>query len=426
MFCYQCEETIPGGCKKIGVCGKNEEIAGLQDLVIFGLKGIAAYGYHAKELGFHDGQVDAFLHKALFHTLTNSNFNKAEHIALALETGAMAIRMMDTLDKAHTEILGVPAPVKVSQNAVEGKSILVTGHDLFALRKLLEQTQDKGILIYTHSEMLPAHGYPKLREFSHLKGNFGGAWHDQKKVFEQFPGAILATTNCVMPITSGTYKERMFSYGIAGLEGVQKIHNDDFSPLIQKSLSLPDAHIESSLTLTTGFHHRPLLENPEKIVQAVKDGKIKRFFVIAGCDGPEQSREYFRKLASSLPQDCIILTTSCGKFRFNDLDFGDIDGIPRLIDLGQCNNSISCIHIAQALADAFHCSVNDLPLTIVLMWFEQKAVAILLALLSLGVKNMFIGPKMPEFITPGILDLLQKEFNLRLITTVDEDLKRMM
>ncbi len=426
MFCNQCEETIKGGCTKIGVCGKNEDISSLQDTVIYGLKGIAAYAYHARELGYKDEEVDSFMHEALFSTLTNSNFNLNEHIALALKTGEIAIKSMELLDKAHTETLGTPAPVTVKQDNIEGKSILVTGHDMFAFKKLLEQTDGKGINVYTHSEMLPAHGYPELNKFKHLKGNIGGAWHDQKKVFEEFPGSILATTNCVMPITEQKYKDRIFTYGIAGIEGIGKIENDDFSKLIEKALSLPEAKINSDKTLSTGFHHTPVLDLAPKIIDLVNEGKIKRFFVIAGCDGPEKSREYFRDLALSVPKDCIILTTSCGKFRFNDHDFGDIDGIPRLIDLGQCNNSISCVKIATALADAFNCTVNDLPLTIVLMWFEQKAVAILLGLLNLGVKNIYLGPKAPEFLSENVAKKIMQDFDLHLTSTVAEDLPKML
>ena len=426
MFCNQCEETIKGGCTKIGVCGKNENISSLQDTVIYALKGIAAYAYHAKELGYHDEEVDSFMHEALFHTLTNSNFNIEEHINLALKTGSIAIKAMELLDKAHTETLGIPKYTEITQGKIEGKSILVTGHDMFALKKLLEQTVDKEINIYTHSEMLPAHGYPELKKFKHLKGNIGGAWHDQKKIFEEFLGAILATTNCVMPITTQRYKDKIFTYGITGIEGVEKIKNDDFSKLIDKALSLPAAKIESDKTLLTGFHHTPILELAPKIIELVNNGKIKRFFVIAGCDGPEETREYFRELALKVPMNCIILTTSCGKFRFNDYNFGDIEGIPRLIDLGQCNNSISCIKIATALAEAFNCSVNDLPLTIVLSWFEQKAVAILLGLFSLGVKNVYLGPKAPEFLSNDVAKILMDKFNLHLTTTVENDLPKML
>ncbi|KFL69516.1 hydroxylamine reductase [Bacillus anthracis] len=275
--------------------------------------------------------------------------------------------------------------------------------------------------------MLPAHGYPQLKKYKHLKGNIGKAWYDQRRLFEKFTGAILATTNCVMPI-KGSYSDRFFSYDIAGLEGVQKIENDNFAPLIQKALELPEVHMESDEQLVTGFHHNTVLSLAPEIIEAVKEGKIKRFFVIAGCDAPGKGGEYYRELATSLPPETVILTTSCGKFRFNDVDYGVVPGteIPRYIDLGQCNNSISTVKIAAALADAFQCEVNELPVSIVLSWFEQKAVAILLGLFSLGIQDIRIGSKAPEFISAGVLDVLQETFGLKLITTAAEDMEMML
>lgn len=427
MFCYQCEQTPTGGCKVIGVCGKDETIASLQDTMIFALKGIAAYATHARQLGYTDPEVDRITHEALYMTLTNSNFNLQEHIDMAMKVGSAAVRIMDVLDRAHTTHFGIPQPVAVPQNSIEGHAIVVTGHNLYALEELLKQTAGKGINIYTHSEMLPAHGYPKLKQYPHLKGNIGKAWYDQRRLFEKFPGAILATTNCVMPI-KGSYADRFFSYDIAGLEGVAKIVNDDFNPLIEKALSLPEAHIESDQTLITGYHHETVIGLAPEIIQAVKAGKIKRFFVIAGCDAPGSGGEYYRELATSLPNDTVILTTSCGKFRFNDVDYGTVadTGIPRYIDLGQCNNSGSTVKIALSLADAFGCSVNDLPISIVLSWFEQKAVAILLGLFSLGIKDIRIGPKPPEFINPGVMNVLVDTFGLKLIGSVQEDMKEML
>lgn len=427
MFCYQCEQCPSGGCTKAGVCGKDENIASLQDTIIFGLKGIAAYATHARQLGFVDTEVDGITHEALYTTLTNSNFNLSENIAMALKVGSAAVKVMDLLDRAHTSRLGTPKPVTVSEDKVEGKCILVTGHNLFAFEELLKQTEGKGINIYTHSEMLPAHGYPQLKKYSHLKGNVGKAWYDQRKVFEEFPGTILGTTNCLMPI-KGSYSDRFFSYDVAGLEGVKKIENDDFTPLIEKALSLPAADIQSDKTLTTGYHHDTVLSIAPEIIDAVKTGKIKRFFVIAGCDAPGKGGEYYRELALSLPDNCVVLTTSCGKFRFNDHDFGNVPrtGIPRYIDLGQCNNSGSAVKIAVALAGAFNCSINELPLSIVLSWFEQKAVAILLGLFSLGVQNIYIGPKPPEFLSPGVVKVLQDNFNLRLTGNAQTDLKEML
>ncbi len=427
MFCYQCEQTPAGGCKVMGVCGKNETIASLQDTIVFGLKGIAAYRTHAAQLGYTDAFVDATTQEALYMTLTNSNFNEQEHIDMAMKVGKSALRVMELLDEAHTNHFGVPEPVQITQNRVEGKAIVVTGHNLFALEELLKQTEGKDINIYTHSEMLPAHGYPQLKKYKHLKGNIGKAWYDQRRLFEKFTGAILATTNCVMPI-KGSYSDRFFSYDIAGLEGVQKIENDDFTPLIQKALELPEVHMESDEQLVTGFHHNTVLSLAPEIIDAVKEGEIKRFFVIAGCDAPGKGGEYYRELATSLPPETVILTTSCGKFRFNDVDYGVVPGteIPRYIDLGQCNNSISTVKIAAALADAFQCEVNELPVSIVLSWFEQKAVAILLGLFSLGIQDIRIGPKAPEFISPGVLDVLQETFGLKLITNAAEDMAMML
>ncbi|HHW39051.1 MAG TPA: hydroxylamine reductase [Bacillales bacterium] len=427
MYCHQCMQVAPGGCKVVGVCGKDETIASLQDIMIFGLKGIAAYRTHARQLGSIDEFVDRTTHEALYMTLTNSNFNVQEHIDMAMQVGQAAVKVMDLLDNAHVKQLGIPEPVRVSQNKIEGKSIVVTGHNLFALKELLIQTEGKGINVYTHSEMLPAHGYPELKKFSHLKGNVGKAWYDQRRLFEEFPGAILATTNCVMPI-KGTYANRMWSYEVAGLENVAKIMNDDFSPLIEKAMELPSANIDSDETLLTGFHHETVIGLAPEVIQAIKDGKIKRFFVIAGCDAPGKGGEYYRELATSLPKETVILTTSCGKFRFNDVDYGYVPGteIPRYIDLGQCNNSGSTVKIALALADAFGCEVNELPVSIVLSWFEQKAIAILLGLFSLGIKDIRIGPKAPAFISEGVLDILVNTFGLKLTGDAKEDMEAML
>jgi hydroxylamine reductase len=426
MFCYQCEQTAQGkGCTSMGVCGKNPDIASLQDTLIFGLKGIAAYAYHARELGARDEQVDAFMHEALFSTLTNVDFDLNRHVELLMKCGQMNYRILETLDKAHTERFGNPVPVKVPTGLEAGHAILVTGHDLLDLYELLKQTEGKGINIYTHSEMLPAHGYPELKKFPHLVGNYGTAWQNQQKEFAEFPGTILVTTNCIMPVKD-SYKDRLFTRGVVGMEGCTHIKDRDFTALIEKTLSLAPATATEGKTLLTGFHHTSVLGLADKIIDAVKAGKIKRFFLVGGCDGAKAGRNYYTELAEKIPQDCVILTVACGKYRFNHLDLGDIDGIPRLIDLGQCNNSYSGVQIALALANAFNCGVNDLPLTLVLSWYEQKAVAILLTLLSLGVKNIRIGPSAPAFLSPNVLGVLQQNFNLQLITTVDEDLKAIM
>ena len=424
MFCHQCQMSAPGGCgakgQKMGTCGKNSTLANLQDAMIFGLKGMSAYRHHAQELGADTKEVDKIIADTLYFTLTNSNFNFDEHIERLLKVGEGGVKVMKILSEAHTAVFGVPSPVKVTQNKASGKAILVSGHNLSALKKLLEQTENLGINIYTHSEMLPAHGYPKLRKFSHLKGNIGKAWFDQTKLFNDFGGAILMTTNCIVPLKkSCTYKDRLFGYQIAGTDGIKRIENDDFSPLIQKALSLPDiSGFDSDEIITTGHHYKTILSMADEILSAVKDGKIRKFFVIAGCDAPGKGRDYYRQLAVSLPKDCVILTSSCGKFRFNDVDFGFIEGtnIPRYLDLGQCNDSNGATEIAMALSKATGIAVNDLPIEIVLMWMEQKAVIILLALLYLGITNIHVGPTLPEFFNGEILEFLKEKFNLSLIS----------
>lgn len=424
MFCHQCEMSSPGGCgakgQKMGTCGKTSTLANLQDAMIFGLKGMSAYRHHADELGANTKEVDDVIADTLYFTLTNSNFNFDEHIAQLLKVGEAGVKVMNLLSEAHTTNLGIPSPVKVTQNRAEGKAILVSGHNLYALRELLKQTEGKGINIYTHSEMLPAHGYPELRKFSHLKGNIGKAWFDQTKLFNEFKGAILMTTNCIVPLRkSCEYSDRLFGYSIAGTDGIEHIENDDFSPLIQKALSLPDVTgFDSDETLVTGHHYKAVLPMAGEILEALKAGKIRRFFVIAGCDAPGKGREYYKELALSLPDDCIVLTSSCGKFRFNDHDFGYIEGteIPRYIDLGQCNDSNGAVAIASALSKATGIAINDLPLSIVLMWMEQKAVIILLALLYLGVKNVHVGPTVPEFFNDEILEFLVAQYGLSLIS----------
>ena len=429
MFCYQCEQTAGGtGCTKIGVCGKNEDIASLQDTLIFGLKGIAAYAHHARELGARDEQVDAFMHDALFSTLTNVNFSLQDHVAMALKCGEMNYRVMELLDKAHVDKFGSPVPAQVFTGTKKGPGILITGHDLLDLEELLKQTAGTGINVYTHGEMLPAHGYPALKKYPHLVGNYGTAWQNQRQEFEAFSGAIVVTTNCVMPLTEKTtYGDRIFLRGITGLQGATHLPDRDFSAVIAKAKALPELSEKTGdYVLATGFHHNVILSLADKIVAAVKTGKIKRFFLIGGCDGAKPGRNYYTELAQKVPKDCVILTVACGKYRFNHLDFGDIDGIPRLLDLGQCNNAYSGVQVALALAKVFNCGVNDLPLSIVLSWYEQKAVAILLSLFHLGVKNIRVGPTPPAFITPNVLNVLVENFGLKLITTPDEDLKAML
>jgi hydroxylamine reductase len=426
MFCNQCEQTAQGtGCTKIGVCGKNEDLQSLQDILVFGLKGIAAYAHHARELGARDEEVDAFVHDAMFFTLTNVDFNLEHHIDMVMKCGQMNYRVMELLDKAHTNRFGNPTPTTVPTGTKSGPGILITGHDLLDLYELLKQTEGTGINIYTHSEMLPAHAYPELKKFPHLVANYGTAWQNQQKEFSEFPGAILVTTNCIMPVKD-TYKDRLFTCGVVGMAGCTHITNRDFSALIAKAKSLPALPEKLGGNLTTGFHHTAILGLADKIVAAVKAGKIKRFFLVGGCDGAKPGRNYYTELVEKIPKDCVVLTVACGKYRFNHLELGDIDGIPRLLDLGQCNNSYSGIQVALALSKAFNCGVNDLPLTLILSWYEQKAVAILLTLLSLGIKNIRLGPTPPAFISANVLKVLQDNFNLQLISTADEDLRAIL
>ncbi len=427
MFCNQCEQTAQGtGCTVKGVCGKDENIQSLQETLLYALKGIAAYSYHSRVYGERDEDVDAFMHEALFKTLTNVDFDLNDHVKLALKAGEMNYKAMELLDKANTGHYGKPGPVEVPTGTVKGPGILVTGHDFMDLEELLKQTEGTGINIYTHGEMLPAHGYPELKKYKHLVGNYGGAWQKQKKEFPAFGGAVLATTNCVQ-IPTDEYRDRLFTIGITAVEGVKHIESrKDFSEIINKAKELGDLPEAPGKPLTTGFHHDIVLSLAPKIIEAVKAGKIKRFFLIGGCDGAKAGRNYFTELAEKVPDDCVILTLACGKYRFNHMDFGDIDGIPRLIDLGQCNNAYSAIQIASALAEAFECDVNDLPLSFAVSWYEQKAVAILLTLLNLNIKNIRIGPTPPAFITPGVFQVLQDNFDLKLIGDVDEDLAAMM
>lgn len=427
MFCNQCAQTVGGvGCTKVGVCEKDADIQSLQDNLIYSLKGLSAYVYHSKELGYSDSEIDAFIPRALYSTLTNVNFDLGDFVALNLEAGSMTVKAMEMLQEAHTKLFGEMEPVSVPTGTFAGPGILVTGHNLKVLHELLKQTEGTGINVYTHSEMLPAHGYPELKKYKHLKGNLGKAWFDQKALFARFSGAILATSNCAL-IPKAEYSDRIFTVGITRLPGVTHIEGYDFTPVIEKALSLPPLpEAPGEYGLTTGFSHTNVLPLADKIIAAVKAGKIKHFFLVGGCDAPGQDRNHYREFVEKTPEDTIVLTLACGKFRFNDLDLGSIDGIPRLIDLGQCNDAISAIKIAVALAEAFDCSVNDLPLTLVLSWMEQKAVAILMGLLALGIKGIYLGPKAPAWITPNVLQVLQENFDLRLTTNPAADLAQML
>jgi len=427
MFCYQCSQTAKGkGCTIQGVCGKPATVARLQDNLIFSAKGMAAYLYHARELGYTDTELDGFLERAFYATFTNVNFDPEDFVTLAIESGEMALRTMRLLKKAHIETYGEPEPTEVRTGTVEGPGILVTGHGLKALAALLEQTEGTGINVYTHSELLPAHGYPRLKKYKHLVGNLGKAWFDQKQLFSRYPVAILGTSNCVLP-PKDDYKNRMFTTGPARLPGVKHIAGYDYTEVIQKAKSLPELPQErNDLTLTTGFSLSTILSLKGEIKTLVEEGKIKHFFLVGGCDSPLKKASYYREFVKLLPQDTIVLTLACGKFRINDLDLGEIEGIPRLIDLGQCNDSIVAIDIAVALADLFGMEVNDLPLTIVLSWMEQKAVTILWGLLSLGIKGIYLGPILPAWVNEDMLELLQEKYELRLIGDPRTDLAQML
>lgn len=546
MFCYQCEQTSKGeGCQTLGVCGKDEATATLQDLLIHAIKGISMYAHRARQLGASDPEIDAFTIDAIFATLTNVNFDPARLVDLihravtlrdraralyeranvmagivpvelggpaawipastleglltqgrqvllparflttgkeisnlqelvlygikgaaayaahalalgagdphsyakiheimdflahpsptadellgqALAVGELNYRVMEILDKAHTETFGKPQPAKVRLHPRKGKAILVSGHDLHDLFALLEQTKGLGIQVYTHGEMLPAHGYPKLKAYEHLAGNYGGAWTDQADEFSKFPGAILMTSNCIQqPATS--YKQRIFTSGAVAWPGVQHLADQNYGPLIEAALRAPGYSEDGpDEEITVGFGHDAVLGVAGLVVEAVKSGAIRHFFLIGGCDGARSGRSYYTELAESIPNDCLILTLGCGKFRFNKLEFGEIGGLPRLLDIGQCNDTYSALQIALALAKAFECGVNDLPLSLVLSWYEQKAVAVLLTLLHLGVRNIRIGPTLPAFLSPAVLALLHEKFNLMAIKTAEEDLAAML
>ena len=427
MFCYQCSQTAKGtGCTIRGVCGKEATVARLQDNLLLATKGMAAYLYHARELGYTDTEIDAFLEKAFYSTFTNVNFDVEEFVRLAIEAGKMNVKTMKLLKKAHIETYGEPEPTQVHTGTVKGHGIIVTGHGLKALEVLLKQTEGTGINVYTHSELLPAHGYPGIKKYKHLIGNLGKAWFDQKKLFSKYPVAILGTSNCVL-IPKEDYRERMFTTGPAHLPGVQHITGYDYTPVIEKAKSLPELEDEQGeVILTTGFSKSAILSLKDKIKQLVLAGKIRRFFLVGGCDSPLKKAEYFREFVQQLPQDTIVLTLACGKFRFNDLNLDDIDGIPRLLDLGQCNDSIVAIEIAETLAELFGVGINQLPLTLVLSWMEQKAVAILWSLLAIGVKGIYLGPILPAWVNDDILKVLIENYDLRLIGNPEEDIKRML
>jgi len=399
-----------------------ELIGGLHDLVLFGLKGSAAYADHAQILGKKDEEVYAGFH-AFLDFLSRENFIEDELLSKALEVGRFNIKVMELLDAANTGSYGHPEPTRVRTTPVAGKAIVVSGHDLRDLDLLLKQTEGKGINVYTHGEMLPCLAYPDLKKYPRLVGNYGSAWQNQREEFDAFPGAILMTTNCIQK-PKDSYKDRIFTTGLVAWPGVRHIGPDkDFSPVIEAALKAEGfAEDAPEHYITIGFARNAVLSAADKVIELVKSGKIRHFFLIGGCDGAKPGRNYYTEFAQAVPEDCVILTLACGKYRFNKLPFGDIEGIPRLLDAGQCNDAYSAVKIAQALAEAFDTDINSLPLSFVLSWYEQKAVCILLSLIYLGVKNMRLGPSLPAFVKPAVLDYLSKELGLKPITTPKEDL----
>ena len=432
--CFTCSDS----------CGRNnnfdmstlwttdEDIRSLKSLILFGIRGMAAYAYHASVLGYTDETISKFFYKALF-AVGMKDWGMDELLPIVLEVGEVNLRCMELLDQANTTTYGTPVPTTVPLTIEKGPFIIITGHDLKDLQLLLEQTKDKGINIYTHGEMLPAHAYPEFKKYSHLKGNFGTAWQNQQKEFDNIPGAILYTTNCLMPVKP-SYADRVFTTEVVSYPEMVHIGEEkDFTPVIEKALALggytKDQHmtgINGGMQVTTGFSHGTVLSVADQVIEAVKNGDIKHFFLVGGCDGARVGRNYYTEFVKQSPADSIILTLACGKYRFNDLDLGTIGGLPRIMDMGQCNDAYSAIKVAIALAEAFECDVNELPLSMVLSWYEQKAVCILLTLLYLGIKNIHIGPTLPAFISPNVLNFLVENYGLSPISTPEEDIKKLL
>lgn len=409
----------------------DEDIRSLKSLILFGLRGMAAYAFHAMVLGYSDEEVNAFFYEGL--CAVGEEWTMEQLLPVVLKVGEINLKCMALLDRANTETYGSPEPVTVPLTVEKGPFIVISGHDLKDLQLLLEQTEGKGINIYTNGEMLPAHAYPKLKAYSHLKGNFGTAWHNQQKEFADIPAPILFTTNCLMPPKS-SYADRVFTTEVVSYPGVTHIGEDkDFTPVIEKALELGGYQedreftgINGGTSVTTGFAHNTVLSVADTIIEAVKAGALKHIFLVGGCDGARRGRSYYTEFVKHTPADTAVLTLACGKYRFNDLDLGTVGGLPRIMDMGQCNDAYSAIKVAAALADAFDCSVNDLPLTLVLSWYEQKAVCILLTLLHLGIRNIYLGPTLPAFVSPGVLKFLVENYGIRPVTTPEKDLAEIL
>ncbi len=408
-----------------------EDIRSLKSLILFGIRGMAAYAYHAAVLGYQGEEVNQFFYKAL--AIIGSEAGMEELLPVVLEVGAINLKCMELLDRANTQTFGTPVPTKVPLTVEKGPFIVITGHDLYDLKLLLEQTEGKGINIYTHGEMLPAHAYPLLKKYTHLKGNFGTAWQNQQKEFDHIPAPVLYTTNCLMPVKQ-SYADRVFTTEVVSYpEMIHVGEEKDFTPVIEKALALGGYETAQEFTginggneVMTGFGHGTVLSVADQVINAVKDGAIKHFFLVGGCDGAKTGRNYYTEFVKQTPKDTVILTLACGKYRFNDLDLGEIGGLPRIMDMGQCNDAYSAIKVAVALAEAFGCTVNELPLSMVLSWYEQKAVCILLTLLHLGIKDIYLGPTLPAFISANVLNYLVENYNIAPISTPEEDLKKIL
>ena len=438
------KKLVPNCFTCSGSCGRNdnfdmntlwttdEDVRSLKSLILFGIRGMAAYAYHASVLGYTDETISKFFYKALF-AVGMKDWGMDELLPIVLEVGEVNLRCMELLDQANTTTYGTPVPTTVPLTIEKGPFIIITGHDLKDLQLLLEQTKDKGINIYTHGEMLPAHAFPEFKKYSHLKGNFGTAWQNQQKEFDNIPGAILYTTNCLMPVKP-SYADRVFTTEVVSYPEMVHIGEEkDFTPVIEKALALggytKDQHmtgINGGMQVTTGFSHGTVLSVADQVIEAVKNGDIKHFFLVGGCDGARVGRNYYTEFVKQSPADSIILTLACGKYRFNDLDLGTIGGLPRIMDMGQCNDAYGAIKVAIALAEAFECDVNELPLSMVLSWYEQKAVSILLTLLYLGIKNIHLGPTLPAFISSNVLNFLVENYGISPISTPEEDLKKLL
>jgi len=425
------ETTLEGLIKQgeqVGLASypaENEDIRSLKHILLFGLKGVAAYAYHAQILGHEDDAIYVFVYNAL-SALTEESLVLNDLLPLVLKCGEINLKAMEILDAANTGAYGHPVPTKVPLNAKKGKAILVSGHDLKDLEDILKQTANEDIFVYTHGEMLPAHGYPELKKYPHFYGHYGTAWQNQHKDFAQFPGAILMTTNCIQKPLD-IYMGNIFTAGTVGWPGVAHISDRNFTPVIEKALSMRGFTEDSNgKSVMVGFARNTVMGVAGQVIEAVKNKDIRHFFLVAGCDGAKPGRNYYTEFVEKVPGDCIVLTLACGKFRFFDKDLGDIGGIPRLLDIGQCNDAYSAIQIAVALSNAFNIGVNDLPLSFILSWYEQKAVAILLTLFHLGIKNIRLGPSLPAFVTPNVLDVLVKTFDIKPVATPDEDLKAIL